>query len=154
MVSAHDSRNRYRSHVSVSFNKIIPLYWITTKLTSCYRAAFDCTVRLWDSMTGECLKVLADHTRPVYALTFSPDGRWLGTGGGDGWMNIYSVKVVNCAIVSPQLELTCSLLIDKGEEVALVCWPRQTWCLRNCLAADKRHQSHCPGAGTTSSWGD
>ncbi|KIM88979.1 hypothetical protein PILCRDRAFT_813977 [Piloderma croceum F 1598] len=55
-------------------------------------AAFDCTVRLWDSMTGECLKVLADHTRPVYALTFSPDGRWLGTGSGDGWMNIYSVK--------------------------------------------------------------
>jgi len=55
-------------------------------------ASFDCTVRLWDSMTGECLKVLTDHLRPVYALTFSPDGRWLGTGSGDGWMNIYSVK--------------------------------------------------------------
>jgi hypothetical protein len=46
-------------------------------------------------MTGECLKVLADHIRPVYALTFSLDGRWLGTGSGDGWMNIYSVKVAN-----------------------------------------------------------
>jgi len=43
-------------------------------------------------MTGECLKILADHLRPVYALAFSPDGRWLGTGSGDGWMNVYSVK--------------------------------------------------------------
>jgi transducin (beta)-like 1 len=70
------------------------LHVIMAKLTSSCRAAFDCTVRLWDSMTGECLKILADHSRPVYALTFSPDGRWLGTGSGDGWMNIYSVKVI------------------------------------------------------------
>jgi len=45
-------------------------------------------------MTGDCLRTLADHLRPVYALTFSPDGRWLGTGSGDGWMNIYSVKTM------------------------------------------------------------
>jgi len=69
------------------------------------------------------LKVLGDHTRPVYALTFSPDGLWLGTGSGDGWMNIYSLKVIYCANVPPQLKLTCSLLIDKDEEVGLVCWP-------------------------------
>jgi len=55
-------------------------------------ASFDATTRLWDSMTGECLKVFSDHKRPVYALTFSPDGRWLGTGSGDGWLHIYSVK--------------------------------------------------------------
>ena len=69
------------------------------EFTSTVRASFDTTVRLWDSITGECLKVLAEHQRPVYALTFSPDGRWLGTGSGDGWMNIYSVKVIYSIIV-------------------------------------------------------
>jgi transducin (beta)-like 1 len=55
-------------------------------------ASFDSTARLWDSLTGECLKVFSDHKRPVYALAFSPDGRWLSTGSGDGWFHIYSVK--------------------------------------------------------------
>ncbi|KAG6851329.1 hypothetical protein H0H93_005727 [Arthromyces matolae] len=54
-------------------------------------SSFDCTARLWDSVTGKCLKVLTDHKRPVYTLTFSPDGRWLATGSGDGMLHIYSV---------------------------------------------------------------
>ncbi|KAJ7837379.1 WD40 repeat-like protein, partial [Mycena olivaceomarginata] len=47
-------------------------------------AAFDATCRLWDSVTGECLKTFEDHKRPVYALKFNPTGRWLATGSGDG----------------------------------------------------------------------
>jgi transducin (beta)-like 1 len=57
------------------------------------RAAFDATCRLWDSVTGECLKTFEDHKRPVYALKFNPTGRWLATGSGDGWLHIYDVKV-------------------------------------------------------------
>jgi transducin (beta)-like 1 len=56
-------------------------------------SSFDCTVRVWDTITGKCLKLLNDHQRPVYALTFSPDGKWLATGSGDGWLHIYWVKV-------------------------------------------------------------
>ncbi|KAF7784218.1 hypothetical protein Agabi119p4_383 [Agaricus bisporus var. burnettii] len=55
-------------------------------------SSFDCTVRVWDAMTGKCIKVLADHKRPVYTLIFSPDGKWLATGGGDGYLFIYSTK--------------------------------------------------------------
>ncbi|KAJ7361138.1 WD40 repeat-like protein [Mycena albidolilacea] len=55
-------------------------------------AAFDATCRLWDSVTGECLKTFEDHKRPVYALKFNPTGRWLATGSGDGWLHIYDVK--------------------------------------------------------------
>ncbi|KAG5716340.1 F-box-like/WD repeat-containing protein TBL1XR1 [Termitomyces sp. T112] len=54
-------------------------------------SSFDSTARLWDSVTGRCLKVFSDHKRPVYTLSFSPNGRWLATGSGDGWMHIYSV---------------------------------------------------------------
>jgi WD40 repeat protein len=81
---------------SVSFT----LCYALAEFTSTVRTSFDATVRLWDSVTGECLKVLAEHQQgPVYALSFSPDGRWFGTGAEDGWVNIYSVKVAYTTIV-------------------------------------------------------
>ncbi|KAJ7741048.1 WD40 repeat-like protein [Mycena metata] len=55
-------------------------------------SSFDGTARLWDSVTGECLKVFSDHKRPVYALKFHPSGRLLATGSGDGWVHIYDVR--------------------------------------------------------------
>ncbi|KAJ6601264.1 WD40 repeat-like protein [Mycena vulgaris] len=55
-------------------------------------SSFDGTARLWDSVTGECLQVFSDHKRPVYALKFKPDGRYLATGSGDGWLHVYDVR--------------------------------------------------------------
>ncbi|KAF8743705.1 hypothetical protein AX14_001230 [Amanita brunnescens Koide BX004] len=55
-------------------------------------SSFDGTARIWDSVTGECLKVFADHRRPLFSLSFSPNGKWLATGSGDGWLHIYSVQ--------------------------------------------------------------
>ncbi|KAI0053435.1 WD40 repeat-like protein [Auriscalpium vulgare] len=55
-------------------------------------SSFDQTARLWDAETGACLKVFANHKRPIYTLTFSPDGIWFATGSGDGWLHVYSVK--------------------------------------------------------------
>ena len=56
-------------------------------------SSFDGTSRLWDSVTGECLRVFQDHKRHVYALAFSPDARFFATGGADGWLHVYDVKV-------------------------------------------------------------
>ncbi|KAK7039430.1 F-box-like/WD repeat-containing protein TBL1Y [Favolaschia claudopus] len=55
-------------------------------------ASWDGTCRLWDSVTGECLHIFEDHKLPVYALKFSPSGRWIATGGSDGWLHVYDVK--------------------------------------------------------------
>ncbi|KAA1467843.1 WD40 repeat-like protein [Dentipellis sp. KUC8613] len=55
-------------------------------------SSFDNTSRLWDAETGACLKVFSNHKRPIYTITFSPDGHWLATGSGDGWMHVYDVK--------------------------------------------------------------
>ncbi|KAI0308326.1 WD40 repeat-like protein [Multifurca ochricompacta] len=52
-------------------------------------ASFDSTARLWDANTGVCLKVFTHHKKPIYSIAFSPDGRWLATGGGDGWFHLY-----------------------------------------------------------------
>nr|GAT59520.1 predicted protein [Mycena chlorophos] len=49
-------------------------------------------VRLWDSRTGACLHTLADHKRDLFAIRFSPSGRFLATAAGDGWLHVYDVK--------------------------------------------------------------
>ncbi|THV01436.1 WD40 repeat-like protein [Dendrothele bispora CBS 962.96] len=54
--------------------------------------SFDGATRLWDTITGECLHTFSDHVRPVYALSISPNNCWMATGGGDGWLFVYSLK--------------------------------------------------------------
>jgi WD40 repeat protein len=65
---------------------------LISPLTVC-SASFDTTARLWDADTGACLKVFTHHNKPIYAISFSPDGRWLATGGGDGWFHLYDAAV-------------------------------------------------------------
>ncbi|OJT15949.1 F-box-like/WD repeat-containing protein TBL1XR1 [Trametes pubescens] len=52
-------------------------------------SSFDRSARLWDSETGQCLRVFHDHTKHVYNLAFSPDGRLFASAGGDGWLFVY-----------------------------------------------------------------
>lgn len=46
--------------------------------------SFDETVRVWDVMTGRCLKVLPAHSDPVTAVNFNRDGTMLVTSSYDG----------------------------------------------------------------------
>lgn len=55
-------------------------------------ASFDNTVRIWDAITGKRLNVLTKHTKPVYAISFSPDGKYLASGSLDEHLMIWSVK--------------------------------------------------------------
>ncbi len=55
-------------------------------------ASFDHTVRLWNPLTAECVHVLKRHTDPVYAIGFSPDGRFIASGSLDETLNVWSVE--------------------------------------------------------------
>ncbi|KAH7106449.1 WD40 repeat-like protein [Auriculariales sp. MPI-PUGE-AT-0066] len=54
--------------------------------------SFDCTTRLWDVGSGQCLHVIAGHLSKCYTACFSPDGRFVVSGAGDASLFITSVK--------------------------------------------------------------
>ncbi|KAK7680552.1 hypothetical protein QCA50_016333 [Cerrena zonata] len=55
-------------------------------------ASVDGSCRLWDSVTGDCLRIFDNSQGSIFTVTWSPDCRWLATGSGDGWLNIYDAK--------------------------------------------------------------
>ena len=57
-------------------------------------ASFDYTAVVWDAQTMTELSQLVAHTAAVNAAAFSPDGRWLATGGDDGMTYLWSVDAI------------------------------------------------------------
>lgn len=55
-------------------------------------ASFDNTARIWNAEDGSCLRVFQEHTDSVYSVCFSPDRKFLVTGGMDHRLFISSVE--------------------------------------------------------------
>lgn len=72
--------------------------------------------------------MFTDHTKYVFALSFSPDGSMLASGGGDGSLNMYDVKVGRVQ----SLEMDGRLIVggDTGTDLDLVVW-REDGCFRD-----------------------
>src|SRR5215471_7962037 len=51
----------------------------------------DGSVKLWEVLTGRQLRTLLGHVGGVSAIAFSPDGRWLASGGEDDTILIFDV---------------------------------------------------------------
>jgi WD40 repeat protein len=49
----------------------------------------DRTVRIWDSVSGRPLLILAGHAGEVQSVAFSPDGQRVASGSGDHTVKIW-----------------------------------------------------------------
>ena len=54
-------------------------------------ASFDSSVRLWEPESGKCAHVLRGHQDSVYSIAFSPNGKYLASGGFDSCVRVWNV---------------------------------------------------------------
>ncbi len=55
-------------------------------------ASSDSTIRIWDAVTGNELRVLRGHTGGVRTVVFSADGKLLASGGADGKVKLWEMS--------------------------------------------------------------
>jgi WD40 repeat protein len=51
----------------------------------------DDAVKLWDLETGDAIATLRGHSSGIYAIAFSPDGRFLASGNPDKTIEVWQV---------------------------------------------------------------
>jgi WD40 repeat protein len=56
----------------------------------------DNAVQLWDTQTGNSLKVLQEHTAPIWSIAWSPDGCQIATSSYDRTIRLWDVNTGNC----------------------------------------------------------
>lgn len=59
-------------------------------------AGDDKTVKLWDINLGQCLKTLEGHSKRIWSVVFSPDGRTVVSGSEDETVRIWDVETGEC----------------------------------------------------------
>jgi transducin (beta)-like 1 len=69
-------------------------------------SSFDRTARLWNADDGSCIRTFAEHTDSVYAICFSPDARYMATGGIDQRVYVTRVDVSLRNTDGPAMPLT------------------------------------------------
>jgi len=68
--------------------------------------SLDTNLKIWDIRRKECIHTYKGHTRGVNAIRFTPDGRWVVSGGEDNVVKVmYCALLLQCLQVSKQTKL-------------------------------------------------
>ncbi|KAF7363957.1 WD40 repeat-like protein [Mycena sanguinolenta] len=104
--------------------------------------SYDCTVRVWDLVTGECKWILVGHTQKVYSVVLDPPRHQACSGSMDGTVRIWDLKTGRCAhtltghtSLVGLLGLSPRTLVSAAADSTLRVWDPDTGALQHTLAA-------------------
>lgn len=103
---------------------ILILFFPYGVIGTMFRCSFDKTARLWDASKGTCLRVFTENTKPLFSITFSPEGRFVATGSEDGYLYIYNAAVSSFTMYIFLTEIQ-HLIQDREQSLALA--GNRTW---------------------------
>ncbi len=60
----------------------------------------DGELKIWDSRNNKHIQMYKAHTGAIRAIKFSPDGRWIATGGADGLAKVRAPRANIILVIS------------------------------------------------------
>ncbi|KAJ2681389.1 SCF ubiquitin ligase complex subunit cdc4, partial [Coemansia spiralis] len=91
--------------------------------------SYDCTIRVWNAETGECVHRLEGHTSKVYTIVLDPDHHAIFSGSMDGMIRVWNWDTGVCLrILRGHLTLVGLLslrhgtLVSAGADTTLRVW--------------------------------
>jgi WD40 repeat protein len=110
----------------------------------------DGTLRFWESAPEATLPVLVGHTSYVYPVAYSPDGRWIASGGWDSKIRLWDAATGEACATLPHPGVVAALAFtpdgtrlisggDLGGE--LLVWDVSTGQIQSRVASGKRVRS-------------
>ncbi|EJD02172.1 WD40 repeat-like protein [Fomitiporia mediterranea MF3/22] len=104
--------------------------------------SYDCTVRVWDIITGQSRWVLVGHTQKVYSVVLDPIRDQACSGSMDGTVRVWNLTTGQCihtlvghTSLVGLLGLSPSYLVSAAADSSLRVWDANTGELRHCLQA-------------------
>lgn len=104
--------------------------------------SYDCTVRIWDIITGACRWVLVGHTQKVYSVVLDLGRNQACSGSMDGTVRVWNLQTGQCqhtltghTSLVGLLGLSPSYLVSAAADSTLRIWDPDTGDLRHTLAA-------------------
>lgn len=104
--------------------------------------SYDCTVRIWDIVTGECKWVLVGHTQKVYSVVLDIHRQIACSGSMDGTVRVWNLRTGQCqhtltghTSLVGLLGLSPSHLVSAAADSTLRIWDPESGELRHTLAA-------------------
>ncbi|KAF9557135.1 WD40 repeat-like protein [Agrocybe pediades] len=104
--------------------------------------SYDCTVRIWDIVSGECKWVLLGHTQKVYSVVLDLGRNQACSGSMDGTVRVWNLQTGQCqhtltghTSLVGLLGLSPSYLVSAAADSTLRIWDPESGELRHTLAA-------------------
>ncbi|TFK72761.1 YVTN repeat-like/Quino protein amine dehydrogenase [Pluteus cervinus] len=104
--------------------------------------SYDCNVRIWDIITGQCKWTLSGHTQKVYSVVYDPIRNQACSGSMDGTVRVWNLRTGECqhtltghTSLVGLLGLSPSHLVSAAADSTLRIWDPDTGELRHTLAA-------------------